>query len=384
VPAHTQDGFELKCFFKRNRAADGRPKANHKASGALTEMPAAEMAAPEAAHVPAAKAARVTKVSAGEMTAAELAGAEAAHVADVSADETTATELAGAEAAHVADVCAGEMTTAELAGAEAAHVADVCAGEMTATELAGAEAANVADVSADETTAAELAGAEAANVAGVSADETTTTELAGAEAARVTEVSAGEMRPVAVESEAPVEAVVKTMGKAVVEAGAPDEDRTAPPVAIVVIRIGVAVTIVVAGAIIRPIVGIAAVRIAGRGAGDHSGRARIITIGVNVAMSVSPNVAAVACVAMCDIPVHAMPVQAVRDPRVSSVPIMMSGGRRVCGGRRGREDKRGRAERDSRNSKSAKSHGDIPFRLATQQRRANTPLRARALRHTTR
>ena len=202
VPAHTQDGFELKCFFKRNRAVDGRPQANHKASGALTEMPAAEMAAAEAAHVPAAKAARVTKVSAGEMTAAELAGAEAAHVADV---------------------------------------------------------------------------------------------------------SAGEMSPVPVETEAPVEAVVK----AVVEAAASDEDRTAPPVAIVVIRRGLAVTIVVAGAIIRPIVVIAAVRIAGRGAGDHSGRAGIIAIAVNVAMSVSPNVVAVACVAMCGIPVQAMPVQAV-------------------------------------------------------------------------
>ena len=118
------------------------------------------------------------------------------------------------------------------------------------------------------------------------------------------------MSPVAVKSEATVEAVVK----AAVEAAAPDEDRTTKPVAIVVIRLGVAVTIVVAGAIIRPIVVIAAVRIAGRGAGDHSGRdgrAGIITIAVNVAMSVSPNVVAVACVAMCDIPMQAMPVQAV-------------------------------------------------------------------------
>ena len=93
------------------------------------------------------------------------------------------------------------------------------------------------------------------------------------------------------------------------EAAASDEDRTTKPVAIVVIRIGVAVTIVVAGAIIRPIVVIAAVRIAGRGAGDHSGRdsrAGIIAIAVNVAMSVSPNVVAVACVAMCDIPVQAV------------------------------------------------------------------------------
>jgi hypothetical protein len=122
------------------------------------------------------------------------------------------------------------------------------------------------------------------------------------------------MSPVAVESEAPVEAVVKTVVKAVVEAAAHDEDRTTKPVAIVVIRIGIAVTIVVAGAIIRPIVVIVAVRIAGGGAGDHSGRdgrSGIITIAVNVAMSVSPNVVAVTCVAMCDIPVQAVPVQAV-------------------------------------------------------------------------
>jgi hypothetical protein len=147
-------------------------------------------------------------------------------------------------------------------------------------------------------------------VAKVSAYEMTATELADADAVHVAEVSAGEMSPVPVESEAPVEAVVKT----VVEAAAADEDRTAPPVAIVVIRIGVAVTIVVARPVIRPVVVIAAVRIAGRSAGDHSGRdgrAGIITIAVNVAMSVSPNVVAVACVAMCDIPMQAMPVQAV-------------------------------------------------------------------------
>jgi hypothetical protein len=168
---------------------------------------------------------------------------------------------------------------AELASAEAAHVAEVSAGEMTAAGLA----------------AAELAAAEAARVAEVSAAEMSPVAV--------------EMSPVAVESEATVEAVVEAVVKAVVEAAASDEDRTTKPVAIVVIRIGVAVTIVVAGAIIRPIVVIAAVRIAGRGAGDHSGRdgcTGIITIAVNVAMSVSPNVVAVACVAMCDIPVQAV------------------------------------------------------------------------------
>src|SRR4029077_2965348 len=147
------------------------------------------------------------------------------------------------------------------------------------------------------------------HVAKVSAYEMTATELADADAVHVAEVSAGEMSPVPVESEAPVEAVVKT----VVEAAAADEDRTAPPVAIVVIRIRVAPTVVVAGAIIRPIVVIAAVRVSRRGAGDHScrdGRAGIITIAVNVAMSVSPNVVAVGCVGMCELPMQAMPVQA--------------------------------------------------------------------------
>jgi hypothetical protein len=220
----------------------------------LTEMPAAaEVAAAKAAHVPAAKAT--------------------------------------AEAARVADVSAGEMTAAELA-AEPAHVAHVSAGEMTAAELA-AEPAHVADVSAHEVTAAELA-AEASNVA---------------------EVCAGEMSPVPVESEAPVEAVAKT----VVETDASDEDRTTIPVTRIVIWIGVAVTIVVARPIIRPIGSIAAVRIAGRGAGDRSGRhgrAGIITIAVNVAMSVSPNVVAVACVAMRDIPVQALPGQAMPVPAV--------------------------------------------------------------------
>ena len=184
---------------------------------------------------------------------------------------------------------------AEVAAAKAAHVpAAEAAAEMTAAELAAAKAAYVAEVSAGEMTAAELAAGEAAHVAEVSADE---------------------MSPAPVEGEATVEAVVK----AVMEAADSDEDRTTKPVAIVVIRIGVAVTIVVAGAIIRPIVVIAAVRIAGGDAADHSGRdgrAGIVAIAVNVAVSVSPNVVVMAhvvtrdipkaCVAMCDIPVQAV------------------------------------------------------------------------------
>jgi hypothetical protein len=101
-----------------------------------------------------------------------------------------------------------------------------------------------------------------------------------------------------------VEAVVKT----VVEAAASDEDRTAPRIRSRNTDRG-SRNYSVAGAIIRPIVVIAAIRIASPGAGDHSGRDGcdgIITIAVNVAMSVSPNVVAVACVTMCDIPVQAV------------------------------------------------------------------------------
>ena len=59
---------------------------------------------------------------------------------------------------------------------------------------------------------------------------------------------------------------------------------------------------------------------------------------------------------------------------MSSVPVMVSDGRRVCGRKRGREDKSGRAERDSRNSKSAKSHGDLPFTLGGAAAPRGTPL----------
>jgi hypothetical protein len=238
-----------------------------------------------------------------------------------------------------------------------------------AAKMAAAKAAHVASAKAAKVAAAKAAGVAAAEPAEVAA-----TELAAAEAASVAEVSAGEMSPAAVESEAVV------VEAAVVEAAPSDEDRTTKPVAIVVIRIRVSVTIVVAGAIIRPIVVIAAVRIAGRGAGDHpvgDGRARIVAV-VGVAVAVSPNVVAMACVATRDIPMACLatrdvPVQAVRDPRVSSVPVMVSDSRRIRGGKRRRQHQSGRAKRESRNSKSAKSHGDIPFRLATQQRRGNAP-----------
>jgi hypothetical protein len=64
----------------------------------------------------------------------------------------------------------------------------------------------------------------------------------------------------------------------------------------------------------------------------------------------------------------------VCDSRMGDVLIMMSDSRRIRGGKRRRQHQSGRAKRESRNSKSAKSHRDIPFRLATQQRRGNALL----------
>jgi hypothetical protein len=189
-----------------------------------------------------------------------------------------AVEVPAAKAAHVA-------------AAEAAHVAEVCTSEMTAPELAAAEAAHVAEVS--------------------------TAELA----------AALEMNPVAVKSEATVEAVVK----AVVEAAASDEDRTTKPVAIVVIRIGVTVTIVVAGAIVRPVVVVVAVRIA---AADHSGRAGIITIAVSIAVRVAVCIAVgVAVVVGVDAPVHMrdMPMDA-SSSMMNAMGRLMNDRRRAGGG----------------------------------------------------
>ena len=140
--------------------------------------------------------------------------------------------------------------------------------------MADADAAQVADVSADEMTAAEPAAAEAAYVAG--------------------KASAGEMSPAAVESGSPDGSRGQNGGGS---GSPPTKTETTKPVAIVVTRIGAAVTIVVAGAIIRPIGVVAAVRIAGRDAADQSGRdgrAGIVAIAVNVAVSVSPNVVVMA------------------------------------------------------------------------------------------
>ena len=154
---------------------------------------------------------------------------------------------------------------------------------------------------------AEVAPAKAAHVAATEASPAEATYMATAEAAHVAEVSAGEMSPVPVETEALVM-------EAVVEPVPSEEDRTTKPVVIVVIWILVSVTIVVARAIIRP-----AVRIAGGGASDHpagDGRAGIVAIAVNVAVSVSPNVVVMADVVTRDIPMACVatrniPVQAV-------------------------------------------------------------------------
>jgi hypothetical protein len=224
--------------------------------------------------------------------------------------------------------------------------------------------------------AAEVAAAEAAHVAATEASPAEASYMATAEAAHVAEVSAGEMSPVPVETEALVM-------EAVVEPVPSEEDRTTKPVVIVVIRILVSVTIVVARAIIRPVVGVATVRIAGRGASDHpacDGRAGVIAI-VNVAVPVSPNVVAMACVVARDIPMACVatcdiPMQAVRDAGVSGAsrgPGVVHNGRRARGRERRRQHKSGRAEREGRNSESPKSHGDILSGWATQQRRGNAP-----------
>jgi hypothetical protein len=79
-----------------------------------------------------------------------------------------------------------------------------------------------------------------------------------------------------------------------------------------------------------------------------------------------------ACLATRDIP-----VQAVRDPRVSSVPVMVSDARRICGGKRRRQNKSSCAKREGRNSKNAKSHGDLPFILGDAAAPRQRPYRFR-------
>jgi hypothetical protein len=224
--------------------------------------------------------------------------------------------------------------------------------------------------------AAKMAAAEAAHVAAAKAAKVTAAKAAGVAAAEPAEVAASKAVPevpvrelTAISMEAVAEAKMAT-----VEAGAKAKAKAA------VIRPVVAVVGIVA--VVAPAVGIVAgIRIAGRHSANHSGRdGGAGVVAVSVAVSVSPNVMAMACVAMCDVLVRAVRDTRLSDTRVSrmlsvsQMLIMTGNSGRIRGGKRRRQHQSGRAKRESRNSKSAKSHGDIPFRLATQQRRGNAPL----------
>ncbi len=177
---------------------------------------------------------------------------------------------------------------------------------------------------------AEVAAAEAAHVP--AAGETSPAEatyVAAAKAAHVAKVSAGEMSPAAVEAEAMVEMVPS------------DEDRTPKAKAVTVIRIGVSIAIVVAGAVVGSVGVVAAVWIASGGGADHSGRSSrpwIVAV-VGVPVSVSPNIVVMTHVTTRDVPVNAM-----RDPRMGgavvtvsnrrSVPVRVSDRRRISCGKR--------------------------------------------------
>jgi hypothetical protein len=195
--------------------------------------------------------------------------------------------------------------------------------------------AKVRGVLAEVPAAAEVATTEAAHMAAAKPAEMTAAEaayVAAAKPAHVAEVSAGEVSPAAMERRA--------IAKAVVEMVSSEEDRAAKTV--IVIRIKVSVTVVVAGAAVRPVGVIAAGWITSGRAGDHSrrhGPAWIIAIAVSVTMPVSPNIAPMTYVTLCDVPVNAM-----CDPRMGgvlvmasdhrSMRVMVSDRRRICGGNR--------------------------------------------------
>jgi hypothetical protein len=175
-----------------------------------------------------------------------------------------------------------------------------------------------------------VAAAKAAHVATAKA-----AHVAAAKA-HMAEIPAGETSPAAVEWDA--------VAKVVVEMIPSDEYGTAPSVAIVV-RIPVAPTIVLAGAVKRAIRVIATVRIAcgsAERAANHAGRDGSAGIGpVNVAMPVSPNVMARASVAMGDIP-----MRAAGDPRMGDLLSVVSDGGCIRRGKRRKQRQSGRAERD--------------------------------------
>jgi hypothetical protein len=215
--------------------------------------------------------------------------------------------------------------------------------------------------------ATHVAAAKPTHVAAAKPAHVTAAEAAAAKTAHMAKVSAGEMAPAAMERE--------TIAKAVVEMIPSEEDRTPEVKAVIVIRIWVSVTIVVAG--VRPVGIVAAVRIAGGGAGDHAGRnsrARIVPITITVAVSVSPDVMAMAHVPLGDIPMHAMPMHAMRNPGMGSVPIMVSDGGRMGRGKRRNQRDRGCGERNGRSTNRARGHDDVLFKLCDAARREKHPL----------
>jgi hypothetical protein len=183
------------------------------------------------------------------MLAVEVAAAKAAHVA--------ATEAAYLDAAEAA--CVDGTETVDAAEAARVHAAE--AARLNAAEAAGVDGTETVD-------AAEAARVHAAEAARLNAAEAA--EVVAPEA-RMADVSTGEPRPAPMESEAVVEAVVEV---------APSDEARTPPVR-------VAPTVVVAGAIVRPVVGVVvAVRIAGRATTDAADHAWIIAIVVCIAVRV--------------------------------------------------------------------------------------------------
>jgi hypothetical protein len=179
--------------------------------------------------------------------------------------------------------------------------------------------------------AAKVATAEAAHVAAAKAAKVTTAKAAGvadAERAEVAGVSVREPRAVS------VEAVVEM---ATVEAGAKAKPKAAVVTVVAVVRI----VAVVAPAVWPGVVIVAGRRITGRDSANHSSpndRAGIIAIAVSVAVSVSPNVVAMAGVSVSHLPVQAVRDTRVSDMRLSDMPIvsgmliMTSDSRRIRGG----------------------------------------------------
>ncbi len=189
------------------------------------------------------------------------------------------------------------------------------------------------------------------------------THVASAKA-HVAKIPAGEMSPAA------VKAVTETRGAmATVETG-----RIAVAEAAIVRRVGAAPA-VIAGIAIRPVVAVATIRIAGSRADDaannpgRDGRAGLVTIAVDIAAPVSPNVMAQASAAMSHITVRdvgcprmrvvliGVPRRSLRLPR----PAAKAKPRRTRRGRGPKLEERQESWRDS-------------FASAAQQRREKRPL----------